>query len=81
MVLALDITFGIEMEFVVAFQAENYANASSEADFECFVRAHIIHSMQQVGLAVNLLHEPTSYEKWTVGRDGSIKAQPENPQL
>ncbi|KAI4089918.1 MAG: hypothetical protein L6R37_007974 [Teloschistes peruensis] len=66
MVLALDITFGIEMD---------------EADFECFVRAHIIHSMQQVGLAVNLLHEPTSYEKWTVGRDGSIKAQPENPQL
>ncbi|KAL9588211.1 MAG: hypothetical protein Q9203_002970 [Teloschistes exilis] len=36
-----------------------------EADFGCFVRAHIIHSMQQVGLAVNLLHEP----------------QPENPQL
>ncbi|KAI4195965.1 MAG: hypothetical protein LQ350_006849 [Teloschistes chrysophthalmus] len=77
----LDITFGIEIEFVVAFQPAKYTNVSSEAELECFVRAHIIHSMQQVGLAVNLLHEPTNYEKWTVGKDGSIKPQPENPHL
>ncbi|KAL8658328.1 MAG: hypothetical protein Q9202_007586 [Teloschistes flavicans] len=49
------------------------------SELESFVRSHIIQSLQQKGLAVNYIHEPTNYEKWTVDKDGSIIAEPENP--
>ncbi|KAL8686993.1 MAG: hypothetical protein Q9218_006711 [Villophora microphyllina] len=75
----LDITIGIEVEFVVAFQPAQYANASNRAEFDSLVRARIAQSLEQAGLAVNHLHNHAGYEKWTVGSDSSIKAEPENP--
>ena len=77
---SLSVTFGIEIEFVVAYQAANYANGP-HLDPNSSVRAHIIHLLQEAGLSVNGLNPPFNYEFWTVDTDGSIKAEPEDPLL
>ncbi|KAL8793880.1 MAG: hypothetical protein Q9195_003499 [Heterodermia aff. obscurata] len=69
----LNITFGIELEFVVAYQVTQYTDPNSA------VRAHIIHLLQEAGFPMNGLTSPLNYNFWTIGTDGSIEAEPEDP--
>ena len=77
---ALNVTWGVEIEFVVAYRAGNYTN-TPYLDPNIAVRAHIIHLIQEAGFSLNGLNPPFNYEFWTVDTDGSIKAEPEDPLL
>lgn len=76
----LNVTFGVELEFVVAYRAGQYTNLP-HLDPDSAVRAHIIHLLQEAGFSMNGLTPPLNYEFWTVGTDGSIEAEPEDPLL
>ena len=76
----LNVTFGIELEFVVAHRAAQYTNVP-HMDPNSAVRAHIIHLLQEAGFLVNELTPPHNYGLWTVGTDGSIKTDPKDPFL
>lgn len=76
-----DLTFGIELEFVVAYQVEPYAKFA-QLDIGTHVRAQLIEFLQDAGVyEINQLEDRTDYSFWTVGADGSIKAEPHNPYL
>ena len=77
---SLNLTFGLELEFVVAYPVGQYAN-SPQTDPDCAVRTHIIQLLQEAGLSVNGLIPPFNYQFWAVGTDGSIKAEPEDQFL
>ena len=90
----LTTTFGIEIEFVVAYKQANYANKLFlenrrlwEANPGCLhnnkFRAHIISHMvdllREAGFSVNDLYSKSDFSNWTVDTDGSIDAWPESP--
>ena len=75
----LNVTFGVELEFVVAYRAAQYTNLP-HLDPNSAVRSDIIHLLQEAGLSMNGLTPPFNYQLWAVGTDGSIKAEPKDPQ-
>ena len=77
----LNLTFGVELEFVVAYRAAQYTNLPPHRDPDSAVRAHIIYLLQEAGFSTNGLTPPLNYELWTVGTDGSIEAEPDDPLL
>ena len=74
----LNVTFGIELEFVVAYQTGQYFNVRP-LDPNSAVRAHIIQLLQEAGFSMNGLTPPFNYEFWTVSTDGSIDPAPVGP--
>ncbi|KAG6994052.1 hypothetical protein G7Y79_00047g082780 [Physcia stellaris] len=78
MMIPFSLTFGIEIEFVVAYHLEPIANPEL-LELGLFVRSHMVHVLREAGLSVNEADSLNNYDKWTIGTDGSIKAQPENP--
>lgn len=76
----LNVTFGVEMEFVIAYPATQHTNLS-DADFDSFVRGNIIRLLQEAGFSTNELSSPRNNQNWIVGTDGSIKAEPQDRLL
>ena len=85
--LPMNLTFGVELEFVVRFRPADYelARAGGEGVFwlpsqnvpltrqlGAVVQAHIIATLQNAGFDVNNMLDKTNYQKWTVDTDGSI---------
>ena len=86
---ALQLTFGVEIEFIVRYKVGEYepACAGGEGIFwppnqkiipfkkhGAVLRAHMITIFQESGFDTNdILEQQTNYQKWTVDTDGSIK--------
>ena len=70
-------TFGIEVEFILAFKPTNFADRASP-QLETSVYNHIIDILREAGFSVNPFGAAFNYSNWTVDIDFSIKAQPDN---
>ena len=83
----MQLTFGVELEFIVRFRLADYepARAGGEGIFwhpsqrltrikqlGAVLRAHVITILQEAGLDVNDVQDKANYQKWTVDTDGSI---------
>ena len=79
MITPFSLTFAIEIEFVVAYPSAHIADPG-QLETGWFVRSQIVHALREVGLSVNEAGAATNYENWTVGTDGSINIEPENPR-
>lgn len=90
----LTTTFGIEIEFIVAYNQADYAHKlflESRRLWEdnpgcihgCKFRPHIISHMidvlREAGFSVNDLYCYNDYSNWSVDTDGSTDAMPEYP--
>ena len=74
---SMQITFGIEVEFIVAFKPTNFADRASP-QLETSLYNHIITILREAGFSVNPFGAAFNYSNWTVDIDFSIKAQPDN---
>ena len=79
MTVPFRLTLGIEIEFVVAYPSALITNLG-HLETGWFVRSQIVHALREAGLSVNEAGAATNYEHWTVGTDGSINIEPENPR-
>lgn len=79
MLIPFSLTFGIEIEFVVAYSSAHIANPGL-LEHGWFVRSQIVQALREVGLSTNDAGAATNYENWTVGTDGSINVEPEDPR-
>ena len=89
MAAPLQLTFGVELEFIVRYNIADYEPSCAGGagvfwpldqkivplkKHVAVLRAHIITILQEAGFATNdVLVEKTNYQKWTVDTDGSIK--------
>lgn len=77
-----EITFGIELEFVVLFQKADYREADghyneSEADIQWELLQHIVDVLKAYNFMVNDPHDDC-INNWTVTSDSSIDLEPED---
>ena len=78
--ISMQITFGIETEFIVAYKPQNFADRVSP-ELETSVYNNIITILREAGFSVNPFGAKTNYSNWTVDIDFSIKAEPQNVHL
>lgn len=77
---SMQITFGIETEFIVAFKPTNFADRASP-ELEGSIYNHLITILREAGFSVNPFNAAFNYSNWTVDIDHSIKAEPLNAHL
>ena len=89
MATALQLTFGVELEFVVRYKTDDYEQACAGGEgkfwsssqrmmpfqtYGAVLRAHMITILQEAGFDTNnVLQQVSNYQKWTVDSDSSIK--------